>query len=226
MNTRKFVFKSPFNVVGLIFLFGGIGFICIALAAAAFSDNFKKHATEVEGIIDDIYREEVYVTYEADGELISTRLNFYSSSMRIGDTITLYYDNDDPYIVQTSNASFLYWIFFFTGALFAVLGIILLISQRRKKARSTRLLETGVRFNAEIVSIGMDMKISSNYHHPYVIDCRYQAPDGVFYTFRSGPVWQNPSHYLTSEYVPVYVDPNNYSNYYVDLSSILPKEIL
>ena len=226
MYSRKFFFKKPITTVGLLFLFIGIVFISVSLFLSASTENFKKHATEVNGTIEKISADKVFVTFQANGTTVSTRLNYYSSSMRPGDPIALYYDNNDPYIVKTSDSNILNYIFISVGAFMALLGIILLLSQIIKKKQKNILLETGMRINAEIVSIELNMQISSNYRHPFVVECRHQAPDGTVYTYYSGPIWQNPTKYLTSEYIPVYVEPTNPKNYYVDLASVLPAELL
>ena len=226
MYTRKYYFKQPFTIIGFLFLFTGFAFISMSLITAKLDKVFQENATEAEGIIDRIYAQDVYVAFEANGETISTRLNFYSSSMRPGDSITLYYDNDDPYNIRTPNSKILNWIFLGVGALLISLGLSLVLSQFFKRNKNNNLRETGIRLNAEIVNVGLDMRISSNYRHPFVIDCRYQAPDGTFYMFHSDPIWQNPTKYLTNDYIPVYVEPTNYKKYYVDLASILPNELL
>lgn len=224
--SQKHHFKHPFLAAGLIFSLVGIIFLCVSIFLFTSSARFLAASTPVEGTIERISGQQVFVSYQVEGEEYSSRLNFYSSAMRTGEPIQLYYDNGNPAVVRTPSSQFLNWIFLAVGILLAAVGLLLVILQARGKNRNQKLLETGMRLDAEIVNIGVNPRISSNYRHPYILGCQYVAPDGSLYQFRSGPIWQNPEHFLTSSQVSVYVDRNNYGRYYVDLSSVLPPELL
>lgn len=81
-----------------------------------------------------------------------------------------------------------------------------------------QLRETCLRLDAEIIAIGVNRLISSNYQHPYEIICQYIAPDEGVYHFNSEPIWTKPSDTIIGNPISVYVDANDYSTYIVDIS--------
>ena len=88
-----------FAVIGILLLAGAVGFYVK-------NTKFKNNAVEITGKIVDIqsYRDSdddlnhsVYVSYSLDGEEYNNvPLNFYSSSMYVGQSITLYCDPKHP----------------------------------------------------------------------------------------------------------------------------------
>lgn len=224
MDIQKFIMKDIFRAVGIIFTFVGVIFLAVSIGLFIRSARFHSDAVLVEGVIEKITDEKVYVSYEVDGQLISTRLGFYSSSMRPGDSITLYYDPQDPYHVEASGAQILNWIFLVMGLLESGIGIGLLITSVRRKKLTKQLKENGLRLEAEVIGISLNQQISSNDRHPYMLDCQCIMPDGSIQVLHSEPIWYDPTNMLQDSYVPVYVDRKNYKKYYVDLARVLPDQ--
>lgn len=227
--SSKLLYKVDIVVlVGAIFMFVGIIFLGASVFIFRDSSEFFQEAISTEGTISDIYLEEseksdvhrVIVSYKADSELMSGRLNYYSSTMKIGDQLTLYYHPDNPSRVRGGASMFLDWIFFGAALSTVALGSLLVGFSVRKKKLKKRLLESGMRLSAVITDVRLKQNESVNGRHPYVVDCEYRTPEGSVYVFSSGALWDRPADDVIDSVVYVYVDPKNYRKYYVDVSTI------
>ena len=110
--------KRIFAIVGIIALLIGLATLIIGLFSVM-------HSAEVEAVITDVSRsgrKTAYVsyTYEAK-EYEDIPTGFYSSTMEVGDMITIQVDKASPdSIVNT-------YFFFIFGGVFAFIGVIFLI---------------------------------------------------------------------------------------------------
>ncbi len=100
----------------------------------------------------------------------------------------------------------------------------MLLWRRREQRRIARLRENGRRIWAEFVEVRQDSRFSFNGRWPFVVLCEAFDPDtGGSYQFVSQGVWVNPAPFLhPGASIPVFVDPDNYANYTVDLEAALP----
>lgn len=217
-NIFYYVFGGIFTACGLIMLVIGI---CFAMSNA----HFVKGAENVKGTITDIvsYRDhdgdlehEVYVEYEYEGNRYETRLNEYSSSMNIGKSIDLYVDPKDPYSAKGKGSIYILPIVFSViGGVFTCVGLPFILIGMRKQRHRKAMLENGECLYAIVVGSGINHAYRMNHRNPYWIDCQYQDPaTGEQYLFRSGHVWEDPACYMGQQ-VPVYVNRNDRSQYYV-----------
>lgn len=216
-------FGLIFFVVGVSVAFGGI-------MVKRSNDEFMKTAKTTEGIISDIetYREwdshddryetehRVYVTYEVDGKVFpNVRLSYYSSDMYEGKEITLYYDPINPGNVKVKGEmTVAFIVMLILGAVFAVVGFSVMLASIR---RTPKIKKTGKRYDAIVVSIECNTSVSVNGKHPYKVTCRvedYSA--GEAYIYKSKNVYLDLERY-NLETVPVYVDPQKPSKFYVDV---------
>ncbi len=142
--------SKTYRFVGAIFTILGISFVVIAVVFGISNSRFFGSAIKTRAVIDSIYsyqeyddldnrwetRYDVYVSYTTDdGEYISgADLGYYTSGMREGKKLTVYYDPDNPYDVRSRGGSTLgIALFGFVGVLFTVVGIILLVMASRKR---------------------------------------------------------------------------------------------
>lgn len=225
------IFSGVFLFVGIVLSGAGI-FISIA------GQRFRERAEEITAVITDIsaYRDsdgdlhhDVLVEYTVGGKLYEgVELNYYSSSMRDGQEITVLCDPDDPMHIQSEKGQiFLCVLLTGMGILFVVIGLIPIVVIRQKAVRKKKLRETGRRLYAAVEEIVQNTSYSVNGRHPYLIYCIYRDDyaDKV-YRFRSGNVWTDPASVLHPEdLIPVYVDERDYQHYYVDAESVLEGRI-
>lgn len=76
---------------------------------------------------------------------------------------------------------------------------------------------------AEFQKVELDESLEVNGSHPYRIFAQWHDAQGnEVHMFRSGSIWYDPTRYITSTSIPVYLDPAKPSRYFMDLS-FLPK---
>lgn len=221
--SRKPIFKNVFLAVGVIFLLVGSVFLGVGGAMYAHEQYFKQNGVPTEAIIEDISNEDVYIRYETEAGAFSGPLGFYSSSMREGDTVPIYYDPQNPGRMYATSIGTLNAVFITVSILLLVLGSGLVLHSIMKGKRERWLLEHGTRIQAKVTGIEVDRTVSSN-RHPFRLICQHKMPDGTIWEFLSGHIWYDPEDLLTSDMVDVYLDPKNMERYYVDLSTVLPDE--
>lgn len=215
-----------FAIVGVIFTVVGIIWLC-------HSFHISGQTLKTEGIISEIesYRAAdgdtdfvVYVSYEAEGESFKdVPLSFYSSSMRRGNTITIYYLPDNPgnpYSMGTL------WfgpaVFSGIGIIFLIIGMVGIVIGASQGRRIKQLKESGISLYATVEEIYMNMNYRVNGRHPYVIICTYTDDyTGTTYRFKSGNIWEDPGYvYPVGSSVKVLVKPEDYGTYCVDVENI------
>ena len=105
--THRFLFKDVYKTLGIIFSFVGVLNLLIGCLLFYNSYNFFKDANRTEGTINWIGSQEVIIEYELDGEPVEGYLNFHSSGMRRGDSIVVYYHEDNPEKLHTKQEEIL-----------------------------------------------------------------------------------------------------------------------
>lgn len=225
--------KAIIWILSTVFMF--IGLAVIALGIYLFVDNraFMEGAEKTEAIITQIDTRQdsdgdehhtVYVEFEVDGRSYSGDLGFYTSSMRRGKAVTVYYDPDDPGYFRGSGSSFLGIFVSAFGLVFILIGGGIIFAMLLKKKRAKRLLETGRRVDATIDCVRYNRSYTVNGRHPYVLDLTYVDPaTGKYYTFTSENIWFNVEAVLQTTSIAtlsVYIDEQNSRRYYVDIEPL------
>ena len=216
--------KNPLLFIGLLFAIIGSIFFGIGCVTFVEHNEFMETAVPVEAFIDSISVTgsgddkdyDVHVYYKYNNETISNYLNFYSSSMHEGDVLTIYCDPMNPHRVESGSPVFSI-LFGGLGGVFAIIGFTLTISSIRSNKKDKKLKSTGQLINAQITNVFVDYNLTVNGRHPYKIECGYLAPNGQYFQFVSKGVWTNPQYFI-GNVCPVYVNPNNPNEYYVDTS--------
>ena len=133
----------------LIFLFIGAIFLAIASAFSKIAEEQGKTYLPTEAVITEIKitrncegetSYHPYIKYTVDGKEYNTELDFYSSSMHEGQTITILYHPEKPtrivyeegYELFTTIFGVCGWIMLFVGAVPFVAGIVVIIISFRK----------------------------------------------------------------------------------------------
>ncbi|MGI5894196.1 MAG: hypothetical protein ACOX6P_06330 [Candidatus Merdivicinus sp.] len=112
-------------------------------------------------------------------------------------------------------------IFSGIGGIFFVLGIIFLMIEYRKKQRAQRLLDRGQYLTGEVADFQINYNVTYQSRHPYILLARYQDSNGNTHIFRSWNIYQYPDPSIIGKPVKIYVDGDDFQNYYVDIEEIL-----
>lgn len=222
-----------FKFIGIFFLTLGILAIGIGVYFKIDIESFKKNAVETEATITHIDSKRhsdgdtsyvVKVSFLVDGQEYGGDLNYYSSSMYVGKKEKIYYDSSNPNHFKSGDDSFVTWIFILVGTIASVVGGGCLIYIIRKNKKKDKLLAYNYVIHANIVGFNLDTSVSINGRNPYRMEATYINPaDGKLYTYKSDALWADLSPVLAQRQIttiPVYVNPNNFSEYYVDIREL------
>jgi len=232
--------KNLFRWVGAIF--AGVGAVLLAASVVMLDRDgrFADAAVAAEGTVSrlvrkvsrDDSRSSSGVTYTAvivfaDGagrqhefaEQVSSNPPRFSP----GDKVRVLYDPAHPGNAVVDD----FWgrkglavIFMGIAVPITVIGAALLAVDAARRRRRTRLLKHGLPIEADFVHVFRDTRISHNGEHPFRVVAQARDPaSGAMRRFESEPVWVDPSASLDGRRVPVLVDPEDRSRYYVDLSA-------
>lgn len=123
------------------------------------------------------------------------------------------------------------FVFFVTfgavGAILLGIGIALLIVWNRQRSVQKEVREKGNYVIARVTEISRDMSVTINGVHPYYIRCSFTDHDtGITHTFRSGNLGEDPSPYLESGEVRVYINPDNLDEYSVEIPEVSGRTVV
>lgn len=128
----------------IIFLFGS-ALLMIALYVHKTNKDFFETAVPKQGTITQIKsnsssthsthnthkakkKPTVYVSYKIDGEAYESTLGYYTSGMRVGDSVEVWYQPGNPYKIKSKEGTNLgIWISGAMGVIFLVLGVLAFI---------------------------------------------------------------------------------------------------
>ena len=189
--------------------------------------DFQKKCVSTQAVITDIsrhynrnrdeYEHDVTVEYFIDGQRYTNSLNYYVSSMKPGQTVTVYYDPDDPY--RTMDKPYLACVFIAVFVLiFGGVGGGLLFSEISFMMKINRLADED-----KYVICGMDcqfLEVNSNVtvnHVRYLqTDIIYCDERGMEHKFSTRPYKPGNCPIYPGQPVKVYVDlENDPKKYYV-----------
>lgn len=206
-------------------------FLVIGVIAFGSSLYFRINAKETTALVTDVQntvnsdgdeRKVVHVKYSVDGKEYNETINYISGVM-VGESASILYDPNDPDQVRNKAEIFQISIFPAMGILF--LGAGLFVSKKLKSSgnKIKELTEKGIKREAVIEDIVIDENFSYNDRHPYIINCRMTDDEGKVSLISSTYLQRDPqpiidSHQITS--LPVYVDKNDPTNYYIDTDQI------
>lgn len=103
-----------------------------------------------------------------------------------------------------------------------IAGAVMLVSSGNKTKVQNNVLKRDFYVMADVQKIYKNRFVKYFGRFPWVVECTYQAPNGRIFTFKSRNLLFDPNKVIENNQVRVYVDPNNYANYYVDIDE--PKE--
>lgn len=110
------------------------------------------------------------------------------------------------------------------GAVFLIVGLILLLADVRRRALLRRAYEGGYSVMAQIAGLHEQKNVNMNGGHPNVVECHYTDPDtGVVHVYYSRYLYIHIGDLLQSDQVPVYIDRMNDRIGFVDIDAVLPE---
>jgi hypothetical protein len=140
----------------------------------------------------------------------------------LNDEITIYYNKNNPELLADNKTTTIPIIILIISLIILIYTIVLFLLDLKKQKRITLLKSTGIYIEATIEEIIVNSKGKPKKgKYPYHIRCIYTNPsDKSVFRFESDNLYFNVNEYI-NEYnikkLPIYVDKNDYKNYYIDI---------
>ena len=162
----------------------------------------------------------IIIEYEYDDKEYTTELGYYSEEISIASTVTIYLNKNNPkdFIYEGANQFGLYFCMI-VGFVMLIFSAIYFFINRHNGKVNVYLVQKGKLIQAEIIFADEEENKSSFDKHPFVFTCLYndeEKNDQVYFTSDSIYCKNAGSTYIGQK-VDIYVDPNDYNNYYIDL---------
>lgn len=223
--------KKTKKIIMIFFLI--VDIVIFALLFSNWNDtkNFMKNAIKTEATITKIDEKHhggdtdylVYVSYYVDGKSYNEELNSYSSSMREGNKVTIYYNPNNPSEIRSNDNSFDEIILLLYGYLFILIPLIFFVINFIKKRKEKRIIAYGCLIYANIDHVFKNRSIKVMGVRPFVIKASTVGPDGLTYEFTSSNIYYDIRDLIRSNNIgkiKVYVNPSNYKEYVMDIESL------
>lgn len=238
MSSERFV-----SVISAILFIVGAFLLAFAIWLASDSIKFLYGSLHAEGVVVELVEKSgkdndnnhmmlwypvVEFTAQSNQTIrFESRLGSNPSMYSKGQSVDVVYQPAKPQDARINSTMDMWYLPGFMGSVallmtFVAIGLALSIIARRRERQ--RLMSIGHVITTEVYSIMPDTSMSIKGRHPYRILSRYHhLESGRTYVFESDPIWYNPEEFFSDvKDLPVYVDPQDYSKYYIDIS-FLPK---
>lgn len=213
---------KPTKIVALIFALTGVLFLAAGLIGSTITGNFIAKCEETTGVITRLDRagESAYAAYTVGGERYESKLDAYTSSMRVGNEIKIFYDPQDPSSLATDAMMLVWLILDLVGAGCLLTAAVIYLVGRFSDERQSLLLSTGKRLPCTIDKVEEIKSVSMGSRHPYRLVLHYEnAATGEKRRFVSPYLWRDPSGGMTRQTADVCVDEYNDKKYAVDITT-------
>lgn len=143
-------------------------------------------------------------------------------SYEVGENVQIFYDPADPKDAEI-NGFFLLWlgviILGFIGIVFFLIGSLGVLFRYLKNKKAQNLRETGKPISAKFTQVQLNTSQTLNGRNPYQILSQWQDPKtDELYVFKSESIWFDPTEFVKTDTVRVFIDPENPKDYVMDIS--------
>lgn len=215
----EFILGLVFSLLGVILVFSGIN-------KTISNNNFKRENTQIEATVTDSNSNNKYtaVSFFIDEKEYNSISKTYSSQIKTGDKITIFYSKENPNIIFIENGNTNGGVFIGIGIVLLAIGLSSVLHKLNNSVNKEEIIKTGKKIQADLDDIVYDIKTTANGVHPYYVVCTWKNKlDGKTYKFRSENLWYNPKEHIKKsniEKIPVYIIPTNPNQYYVAIEEI------
>jgi hypothetical protein len=224
------IVKYAFTVIGFSMLIG-------AFIAYKSSSSFVAEAIKVEATVVDLvaYRSSGSTTYkplvkfvDQNGRQIELLSSAGSNppSYSQGQTVEVFYRPAEPQNAKINSFFDLWGAAFVLGALggtFFLIGSGMMIAGTLKGRKDEFLKSNGTPIETEFQGVEQNTSVSVNGRYPFRVLTHWLNPStSELHIFKSNNLWFDPSSYIKSKKITVFIDPSNPKKYLMDLA-FLPK---
>ncbi|WP_415903900.1 DUF3592 domain-containing protein [Neptuniibacter sp. QD48_55] len=221
------------SIIKYLFSLIGLGLLILAFVLFTNTKSFLETAVTAEGTVIELrasrssdsltYHPVVsFVTNEGQQVTFSSSAGSNPPSYSQGEVVEVLYQANSPQDAKI-NGFFTLWggatIVAGLGAVFFIVGILILIFSGMKGRKRDYLKTQGVPIKAQIHTLDRNTCMETDGVSPFVISLQWHNPeDNKIYLFRSDDIWFDPTEYVMTDELTVYIDRNNPAKYHVDLS--------
>ena len=110
------------------------------------------------------------------------------------------------------------------GAVFLLIGLVLLLIDIRRRRRWRKAYEGGFHVMGKVADIRTNTRVNVNGTHPSAVEVHYTDPDtDIVHVYFSRYLYVNVADLLKSDEVPVYIDRDDSRFGFVDIDAVLPE---
>ncbi|WJS94153.1 DUF3592 domain-containing protein [Flavobacterium johnsoniae] len=143
-------------------------------------------------------------------------------SYNVGENVQIFYDPANPNKAEI-NGFFSLWlgviILGFIGIVFFLIGSLGVLFRYLKNKKAQNLRETGKPISAKFTQVQLNTNQTLNGRNPFQILSQWQDPKtDELYVFKSESIWFDPTEFVKTDTVRVFIDPENPKDYVMDIS--------
>jgi hypothetical protein len=221
-----------------VFLAVGIALSGVAIYFIRDTQSFVDRAVMVRGEVIDLeltrgspgsgaYRPVIkYTTSSGEQRTFRSLSGSSPPSYRVGEAVDVLYDRTNPPDARIASFWSLWLIQIIAGgvgAVFALIGGGVIAAGRMMARRARDLLRHGTPIETEFQNVELNGGLKVNGRSPWRIVSRWLDPaKNALYLYHSENLWFDPTPFIKSKHVTVFIDPRNPKRYSMDIS-FLPK---
>lgn len=143
-------------------------------------------------------------------------------SYDVGENVQIFYDPANPNDAEI-NGFFSLWlgviILGFIGIVFFLIGSLGVLFRYLKNKKAQNLRETGKPISAKFTQVQLNTSQTLNGRNPFQILSQWQDPKtDELYVFKSESIWFDPTDFVKTDTIRVFIDPENPKDYVMDIS--------
>jgi len=229
------------KLIKYIFTILGIGILVGTFFIYMNASNFLKTSITSQGTVVDLLES---ISSSNNSIMYNPLVNFidekgnsieFSSSSgsnppsySIGEQVEVLYNPEFPNDAKI-NGFFSIWggaiITGILGVVFFSIGISIFIFEKRKRITLQYLKQNGTAIQSDLQRVGINNSLAVNGRSPYQIVSQWQNPvTSKLHIFTSDNIWFDPTDFIKTNKIKVFIDRNNPKKYVTDLS-FLPKTV-
>src|SRR6218665_1718264 len=222
-----------FSIFKIVFLIVGAGLLAGAVYSYADKKAFLEKAESAQGTVIEMIarRSDNSTTYcpvvrfkAKTGQEITFTSSVSSNppSYSVDETVEILYDPADPKEANINGFASLWLvplILGILGTIFFLIGALSYLFGYLKNKRKQNLRETGKQVSAKFTQVQLNTSYTSNGRNPFQIYSQWQDPKtNELYVFKSDNIWFDPTEFVKTDTMRVFIDPENPKKYVMDLS--------
>lgn len=225
LNVMNFIGAFLFLCVAVFSFIAGFvyankpqGFVGVPVETTAVVTRVEVDRWRTNGKVDG----DAYIDYTIYGEEFKdVPLDFFSTSLKEGDRLTILVDSERPYkIASEKGGNMAYFMFGVFGGIFLLLAFFTMRGEL-KKIRNLRLIKNGYCIKTDVIDVVRDPRWTVNgvCRHQITLKPQVYTP-GIDQEFKTGNLYDKECLEIQpGQVVNIYIDEKNSKKYYIDFEN-------